>query len=113
MSESSLVGPPGTTPRSDEELVEHFEWFLTSLLATLNGVKRYRSWRREDGSLTHGPMSEMAAKALTAKVLRIADAIGALCRGRHGEETGPLLRTMLLAYVNLKFISTHENREGA
>lgn len=104
---------PPRSPRTDEQLVAEFERFLNRLINALNDVKRYRSWAREHGKLTHGPLSEMAAKVLVAKILRIAAAVGALCRGRHGEETGPLLRTLLLAYVNLKFISMHENREGA
>lgn len=51
--------------------------------------------------------------AITLKVLRLADSLRGLLLARHGRETGSNVRSLLQAYVNLKFITTNANAEGA
>ncbi len=92
------------TPKSDEEIIRAYERFLDELLQTLRAAKVRTPLER---------LTEIVGGALIAKILRLSDAVLALCVGHHGHDTGLLLRTLILAYANLKFIAKHPNAEGA
>lgn len=92
------------TAKSDEEIIRAFETFLSELLDVLRGAHVRTPPER---------LHEIVGGALLSRVLRLSDAVHALCAGRHGHDTGLLLRTLILAYANLKFIATHPNLEGA
>lgn len=92
------------TPKSDDEIISAFEVFLDAIVSALRGAHVRTPPER---------LHEIVGGALVAKVLRLSDAVHALCVGRHGNETGLLLRTLILAHANLRFIATHPNAEGA
>ncbi|HZP97660.1 MAG TPA: DUF5677 domain-containing protein [Candidatus Limnocylindria bacterium] len=92
------------TGKSDDEIIRAFAVFFEGMLAALRSAKARVPPER---------LQEIVAGALLSKVLRLGDAVHALCVGRHGNDTGLLLRTELLAYANLKFIAAHTNPEGA
>lgn len=88
------------TARSDEEIIRAFEIFLGQLLDVLRGAQVRTPPER---------LHEIVGGALVSRILRLSDAVHALCIGRHGHDTGLLLRTLILVYGNLKFIATHPN----
>ncbi len=92
------------TLKSDAEIIRAFEVFLGELLDVLRSANVRTPPER---------LQDIVGAALLSKVLRLSDAVHALCVGRHGHDTGLLLRTLILAYANLKFIATHPNPEGA
>jgi hypothetical protein len=88
----------------DAELLDAFDHFVTELVRLLNEAKV---------ATPPGAVTEIVAGALIVKILRLGDSVLGLCRARHGNETGLVLRTLLLAFANMKFIARHPNREGA
>jgi len=92
------------TAGPDDEVIRAFEAFVDGMLTAL---------RTAPVQMPPERLLEIVAGALISKVLRLGDAVHALCVGRHGTDTGIVLRTLLLAYANLKFITTHANPEGA
>lgn len=89
--------------KSDEEIIRAYEAFLAEMLTILRSARVRTPPQR---------LQEIVAGALIAKILRLSDGVLALCLGRHGTETGLLLRTLVLAYANLKFLTKHPNPEG-
>jgi hypothetical protein len=95
--------PPVHQP-GDHDLLDAFEGFVSELVRLLNSAR---------ATTPLGAASEIVVSALVVKILRLADSVLGLCRARHGNETGIVLRTLLLAFANLRLVAMHPNREGA
>jgi Family of unknown function (DUF5677) len=81
------------------EVARAFERFLGQIVDTLNGANVPAQPER---------IGEIVVGVLYSKLLRLADTVLALCHGQHGDDVDPTLRTLLLAYANLKFVCVHD-----
>lgn len=93
-----------TQPVVSHKTLSAYEALLDELVAALEGAEQPHP---------QAAPSHTVLFAITLKVLRLADSLRGLLLTRHGRETGPNLRSLLQAYVNLKFITTNANAEGA
>lgn len=93
-----------TQPVVSHKTLSAYEAFLDELVGALEGAEKPHP---------QAAPSHTVLFAITLKVLRLADSLRGLLLTRHGRETGPNLRSVLQAYVNLKFITTDANAEGA
>lgn len=97
-------GPASSEPY-ERELFDAFDQFLARYVRLLEDAGIPRSG--------NGPLSDLLVDGLLVKLLRLADALGALARGGQGRESGATVRTLLTIYVNLKFLATYEPRDEA
>jgi hypothetical protein len=96
---------PRSPETSERELFDGFDHFLERHVRLLADAGIPRSG--------NGPLADLLVDGLVVKLLRLADALGALARGGQGRESGPTARTLLTIYVNLKFLATYEPRDEA